>query len=190
MAQKVNIGTPPYPPSGGGGTPSTGGSGGGNPAAAKSVNIPTSNGGVMAQKQIALYPCFSLANNRTEYHAFDPTLGFNDPYAHSEYHWKVEQIKPYRNATTRSVLVCYRDLGRVALTFTVTGCDDHGNIIATSTPLGWGSATPTNRLFMVKVDLVFTGQLPQLSVRREANAGSLSIVQAVLTGEVEDNVTL
>ena len=186
MANKI-ITAPPYPSGGGGGGSSSGGSGGGNPAAGKSINVPASNGGVFAQRQVALFPCFSIANNRTEYHAFDPAMGFNDPLAASSYSWRVEQIKPYRQASIRRIIVCYRDLGRVSVTFTVKGSDDFGNVISTSTAIGWGSPSPTNRLFMIAVDLVFTGQLPQLSVLREANAGPVSIVQAVLIGECETN---
>jgi len=186
MSNKI-ITAPPYPSGGGGGGSSSGGSGGGNPAAGKSINVPASNGGVFAQRQVALFPCFSIANNRTEYHAFDPAMGFNDPLAASSYSWRYEQVKPYRQATVRRLLLTYRDLGRVSVTFTITGSTDNGTVVSNSTPIGFGSSTPTNRLLTTPVDIQLTALNPQLSVRREADAGPLSIVQVVMVGMVETN---
>ena len=175
----------PYP----GGFPgsSSGSSSGGVPGPqAKSVNIPTSNGGVFAQQQIALFPCYSVNNNRYEYHTFDPTQGFNDPNASSEYHWRVEQVAPYRQATVRRIILTYRDLGQVAVTFTVTGSNDMQQVVSSSTSLGFGNAIPTGRLMTVPVNILLTALNPQVSVLRDKNEGPLSIAQIVVIGEVEE----
>ena len=181
-------GFPPYSPKGGGGSPPSGGSGPNTPSVqAASVNIPTSNGGVFAQAQIALFPCFSVQNNRVEYHSFDPTQGYNDPYADSENHWRVEQVAPYRQATVRRIILTYRDMGQVVATFTVTGSNDVQQVVSTSTPVGFGNKIPTGRLMTVPVNLLLTALNPQVSVFREKNEGPLSIVQIVVVGEVEEN---
>lgn len=195
MANKIPTQPPrvgPYP----GGSPNSGGSGSGGtsggPVLGPSVNIPTSNGGVFATAQVALFPCFNSHNNRNEYHAFDPTMGFNDPLAASTYSWRYEQfsgsegsVGSFNQPTIRRLILTFRDLGRVTVTFTLTGCNDKGEVVTNSTSLGFGSATPTNRLLVTPVDIVLTCQIPQLSVRREANDGPLSIVQVVMLGEVE-----
>jgi hypothetical protein len=135
---------------------------------------------------VALFPCFSTANNRIEFHAFDPMQGFNDPSASSEYHWRVEQIAPYRQATIRRLILTYRDLGEIFATFTITGVNDAQKVISTSQGLGFGNATPTGRLMTVPVDILLTGMNLQVSVKREKNDGPLSIAQLVVVGEVEE----
>ena len=198
MVQPITVGggthrTIPYP----GGTPSvpqTPSSGGVTPAT--SVNVPVSNGGVFAQTQIAIFPCFNVPSNRTEYHAFDVTQGFNDPYAASDYSWRVEQPGAqqgstgiFRQATVRRIILTFRDLGQVTATFTITGANDNQDVVSQSTSLGFGSKAPTLRLFTIPINFQITCLLPQLSVHRDANAGPLSIVQVVMVGEVEE-VTL
>jgi hypothetical protein len=178
--------SPPYPKGGGGSTTPSGNSPGTGVQAA-SINIPTSNGGVFAQQQIALFPCFNTISNRNEFHSFDPTQGFNDPVASSEYHWRVEQIAPYRQATVRRIILTYRDMGQVVATFTVTGSNDAQQVVSTSTPVGFGNKIPTGRLMTVPVNLLLTALNPQVSVFREKNEGPLSIVQIVVVGEVEEN---
>jgi hypothetical protein len=133
-----------------------------------------------------LFPCYSVNNNQMEFHTFDPTQGFNDPNASSEYHWRVEQIAPYRQATIRRLVLTYRDFGEIFATFTITGVNDAQKEISTSQGLGFGNATPTGRLMTVPVDILLTGMNLQVSVEREKGAGPLSIAQLVVVGEVEE----
>jgi hypothetical protein len=174
---------PPFGGGGGGGgsTPPSGGS-----PQAGSVNIPPSNGGVFAQARAAVFPVFNVNSDMVEFRAYDPTQGFSDPNSVCRYSWRVEQIIPYRQPTIRRLALTYRDLGQVAVTFSITGSNDVGEVVSASTPVGFGSKVPTNRLFTVLVDILLTCQLPQVSVFRDKGAGPLSIVQLVPVGEVEE----
>jgi hypothetical protein len=177
---------PPYPKGGGGSTPTAG------TRASGFVNIPASNGGVFAQGQIALYPCFNVNTQQVEFHAWDPTQGYNDPLASSEYFWRYEMIPGmegssggYRQPTIRKLIVTYRDLGQVTMTWTITVSNDLGQSVSKSVGVSWGNKIPTGRLMTTKVDIVATGMMPQISVFRDKNAGPLSIVQMFPVGEVE-----
>ena len=178
---------PPYPKGGGGSTPTAG------TRSSGFVNIPVSNGGVFAQAQIALYPCFNINTQQVEFHAWDPTQGFNDPLASSEYFWRYEQIPGiqgssggYRSPTIRRLIVTYRDLGQVTTTWTITGSNDLGQVVSKSVGVSWGNKVPTLRLMTTKVDIMFTCIMPQISVFRDKNAGPLSIAQMFPVGTVEE----
>lgn len=158
----------------------------GSPVGGGNVNVPLSNGGIFAATNVAMFPCFSLNDNTIGYFTFDTTETFNDQNIPSSYSWRVEQIAPFRQPTVRRVLVTYKDLGIVTATFSVSGCNDVGNVVSVSQTATWGNNPPTNALFTTKVDLQLTCLNPQLSVYRAANAGPLCIIQAVLVLEVED----
>jgi len=177
---KPPVTSPPYSPGGGGGggTPATGGG---------TVNIPNSNGGVFAQSQIALFPCYNVYNSRVEYRALDPTQGFNDPLAARHYSWRVEQFKPYRQATIRRLIVTFKDIGQATMTWTITGVNDIQEVISKSVSLGFGNRTPTNRLMTVPVDFMLTGMNLQISVDQNPNDGPLCIVQMFPVGTIEEN---
>jgi hypothetical protein len=150
------------------------------------VFVPLSNGGVFGGVAQAFYPCQSLLDGSTWYYTFDPTQGFNDPNSPSQYFWRTEQMKAYRNPTIHNLLVTYRDLGPVTVTFTIAGGDDNGNPISQSAPVTWGNNPSTKKLYTTQVNILFTGQNPQLSVLRQPGAGCLSIVSVVMSGECED----
>jgi hypothetical protein len=187
MARPPIIPGPPFPHNGGGGSTPTAGT-----RSSGFVNIPVSNGGVFAQAQIALYPCFNINTQQVEFHAWDPTQGFNDPLASSEYFWRYEQIPGmegssggFRQPTIRRLIVTFRDLGQVTTTWTITGSNDLGQVVSKSVGIGWGNKVPTFRLMTVAINIVLTCMMPQISVFRDKNAGPLSIAQMFPVGEVE-----
>jgi hypothetical protein len=178
---------PPFPKGGGGSTPTAG------TRSSGFVNIPVSNGGVFAQGQIALYPCFNINTQQVEFHAFDPTQGYNDPLASSEYFWRYEKIQGmegssggYRQPTIRRLIVTYRDLGQVTTTWTITGSNDLGKVVSNSVSVGWGNKVPTGRLMTTAINIVLTCMMPQISVFRDKNAGPLSIAQMFPVGTIEE----
>jgi hypothetical protein len=129
---------------------------------------------------------FNVNSDMVEFRAYDPTQGFNDPNSASLYFWRYEQIRPYRQATIRRLMLTYRDLGQVSVTFSITGSTDQGQVISASTTLGFGNKVPTNRLLTTPVDILLTCIMPQVSVFRDKGAGPLSIVQLVPVGVVEE----
>lgn len=174
---------PPFPRGGSGGTGGSAPTGGG-------VFNPSSNGQVLAIAYIVFYPCFNLVTGKTEYRTFDVKLPFNDPTLGSFYFWKIEELLAYRNPTVRTVIVTYKDVGIVNTVWTITAAQDDQSVISQSVKMQLGNAIPTNRLLAQRIDFSnppVTGQLVQLSVFREANAGPLQIAKVVMQVEIEES---
>ena len=135
---------------------------------------------------MALFPCFNGSTNQSEFMAFDPTQGFNDTVNPSSYNFRVEDFLPYRTATIRRVIVTYTDLGQVTAVFTLTGCNDNGDVVDDSTTKVLGNKTPTQAILTLAVDLLLTAMNQQLNISRAADAGALSLTKVWLIGEVEE----
>lgn len=170
--QPFNPSTQPYP--------------GGATIGGGSVFVPLSNGGVLGTTNNAFFPCQSLIDGSTWYYTYDPKQGYNDPNSACQYSWRVEQMKSYRNPTIHNLLITYRNLGPVTATFTISGCDDDGKPLSQSSTASWGNSPSTFKICTTQVNILFTGQNPQLSVYRAPGAGCLSIIGIVMAGECED----
>ena len=151
-----------------------------------------SNGGISQLASIAMMPMQDAATGVCGLYAFDPLFGFNDPVNASIYTWKIEEIQHGRTPTIETILVTYRNLGLVTVTFTINGSDDSDNDVTAFLTVQLGSSTPTNRLRTrlftpqnAQSTLPFTGKNPQLTMFRAANAGPLSITKITLCGRVE-----
>lgn len=186
----VNPRYPPYP----GGSPTSGGgsggsSGGGSTGSGSGIYVPTSNGGVFAQSQVAIYPCTNVITGKTECRTFDVTQPANDPNYPSSYSWRVEQYLPYRNPSIRKILWTFTDLGQVTAVWTLQGVDEKFAVHSSVTPITAGNFIPTYAIMTTEVDIqggVFTAMNMQLSVSKAAGAGPLSVLQVVLVGEIEE----
>jgi len=175
--------TRPYPgghPSSGGGSGSLPGGGGGG------VTVPSSNGGVFAANQVAIYPCTNTSTGATEYRTFDVSQPPNDPIFPSSYAWKVEQFEDYRNPTVTAIIWTFTDLGRVSVTWTLTYVNEDQEVEAKSTSLSVGNLVPTGKIMTVRADILATGMNFQLSVSKAAGAGPLSIVKVKLWAAIEE----
>jgi hypothetical protein len=166
----------PYP----GGTPTTGGSG----SSGVGVFVPTSFGGVLATRQIALYPVLNVANNQMEYRTFDVGAVPNDKILPSSYSWRVEQANAYQQYTIRRIIWTFTDLGQVTATWTLTGVNDAQQVISASTALGVGNNPATGRIMTVPVDILLVGLNMQLSVSRNANDGPLSVLSVLMITDI------
>ena len=148
-------------------------------------------GGVAASTKIYLFPMQNAQTGVTGYHAFDPGKGFNDPVNPSTYKFKVEQIVPGRIPTISRMILTYRDLGIVSVTFALSGTTDQGTIIGNGNPpassitITLGNTNPTGVLFTSVQGLTLSAQNLQLSITRLAGAGALSIASIMLAGRVE-----
>jgi hypothetical protein len=172
---------PPYPGGtpGGGQTPGTG-------SGAPNTYVPQSNGGVFAASKASLFPVFNATDNRCEFMAFDPTQGYNDTVNPSSYNFRVEEVAPYRTPTVRRVILSYIDLGVVAITLTLTGCNDQQAVVSKSAQITIGNNPATGAILTQKVDLQLTAMNQQLNVERAAGAGPLSLAKVWLIGESEE----
>ena len=121
-------------------------------------------------------------------YAFDaPNGGYNDLINPSNYFYRVEEIIPGKTPTVSKIIVSYRDLGIVAVTFNLTGTNDDQKVVsATSGIIVLGNLIPTGRIMCRNdIGLTLTAQNLQLSWTRAPGAGALSIVKIIMTGTVE-----
>jgi hypothetical protein len=152
-----------------------------------------SNGGISQLASIAMMPMQNAVTGVCGLFAFDPLFGFNDPINSSSYSFKVEEVQHGRTPTISRIIVTYRNLGIVTVSFIITGTNDStGEDFSATLKATIGTTVPTNRLRTTLFDannsqstLPITGQNLQLTVRREANAGPLSIAKITLCGRVE-----
>jgi hypothetical protein len=146
-----------------------------------------SNGGISQSSRISAYPMVNVSTGQAGLYAFDPSLGFNDQSNPSNYFYKMEEIVPGKTPTVSKLIVSYRDLGLVAVTFTLTGTNDLQQVVsATTGSVILGNLVPTSRIMTRNdIGLTLTAQNLQLSWTRAAGAGSLSIVKIIMTGTVE-----
>jgi hypothetical protein len=155
----------------------------------QSTIAPSSNGGVFALGQIAVYPCLNTVTNQMEYRTFDVTQPQNDPVNPSSYSWRVEQLKAFRNPTVRKIFWTFTDLGQVSVTWSIQGTNELGKVVGPiSTGIGVGNNPATRAILTTEVDLFINAMNLQLSVSKTAGAGPLSVVKVVMVGEVEDYI--
>ena len=146
-----------------------------------------SNGGISQLASIALMPMQDAKTGQCGLYAFDPLFGFNDPVNASMHSYKVEEIMHGRTPTVTRLLVTYRDLGSVTVTFVFTFTDDSGATQSSSISATLGNRQQTNKLItkILFPNSAITGQNIQLTVNRAADAGPLSIVKITICGRVE-----
>jgi len=145
-----------------------------------------SNGGISLSSRISAYPMVNVATGQAGLYAFDPILGFNDANNPSNYFFKVEEVVPGKTPTVSKIIVVYRDLGLVTVTFNLTGTNDNQQIAKATTVVVLGNRIATGRIMTLNnIGLTLTAQNLQLSINRAPNAGSLAIVKIVMCGTVE-----
>ena len=124
-------------------------------------------------------------------YAFDPTIGFNDLNNPANYSFKVEQIAPGATPTVSKLIVTYRDLGLVTVTFGLVGTTDDQKVVGNSTTVILGNLVATGKIMTRNdIGLTLTAQNMQLSLSRLKGAGNLSIVSLVLCGKVDPSEML
>lgn len=156
----------------------------------------SSNGGVSQLARVSLIPMRSIPNGTTALWAFDPLSGFNDPLNPSFYAFRVEEVIIGRIPTINRLVVTYRDLGIVSVTFSLFGTNDAGQIVsavnmpktqsAASTTVVLGNKVPTNKLLTKIIGIQLSAQNIQLTIQRSQNSGALSIAKVTLCGMIEN----
>ena len=146
-----------------------------------------SNGGVSSNSRIAAYPMINAITGAAGLYAFDPSTGYNDLANPSNYFYRMEEIIPGKTPTVNHIVVSYRDLGLVTVTFNITATNDLQQVISNTTgPLVLGNKVATGRIMCRNdIGLTITGQNIQLSWTRAPGAGSLSIIKVIMFGRVE-----
>jgi hypothetical protein len=145
-----------------------------------------SNGGISQSSRISAYPMTNAATGQAGLYAFDPTLGFNDLNNPANYFFRVEEVVPGKTPTVNKIIVTYRDLGLVTVTFNLTGTNDLQKVVSSSSTVILGNLFPTGRIMCRNdIGLTLTAQNLQLSISRAPGAGSLAIVKILMVGQVE-----
>lgn len=146
-----------------------------------------SNGGISSNSRISAYPMINTQTGIAGLYSFDPAIGYNDLNNPSNYFYRVEQIVPGKTPTVNGLIITYRDLGPVIVTFNLSATNDLGKVVTQTTgPLSLGNSPATGRIVTLNnVGLTLTGQNFQLSFTRAAGAGQLAIVSIIMSGTVE-----
>jgi hypothetical protein len=182
---------PPHPPSGGGTKPPSGG-GSGAPTGASDFSLITSTGGLTGLINLLVVPFFVKNLNNFIFASYDPT-NFNCE-ENCIYNFKMEDVKPGRSIDVHKVYIQYRDIGKVTVSFTVTATlydrvKDVSKIVVKTVPKTFGGKADNN-IYSKFIDLKITGERPQLSILRKANAGPLAIITAMLVGNSSEEEQL
>jgi len=148
-----------------------------------------SNGGVTSNSRVSAYPMVNAITGQAGLWAFDPTLGYNDTTNPANYFYRMEEVIPGKTPTVNHIIVSYRDLGLVTVTFNLTATNDNQQVtMQSSGPIVLGNRRATGRIMCRNdIGLTITGQNIQLSWTRAPGAGSLSIVKIIMVGQVELN---
>jgi hypothetical protein len=151
--------------------------------------MPQSLGGVATTSRLTLFPMVDAVSGRVGFYAFDPSNGFDDPYAGSFYSFKVEDVVPGRVPTIRKIIASYTDLGVATATFSLSGtlfmAPSTQQIVTASTSVQIGTSAFTGRIMTTLIDLSITGMNLQLTITRAARGGPLSFTKIILCGNVE-----
>jgi hypothetical protein len=150
--------------------------------------MPQSNGGISSNSRVSIYPMIDTRTGASGLYAFDaPNGGYNDLNNPSNYFYRMEEIIPGKTPTVNGLVVVYRDLGPVRVTFNISASNDLGNVITATTGIvSLGNTVPTGRIITRNnIGIAITGQNLQLSWTRAAGAGPLSIVKILMYGQVE-----
>jgi hypothetical protein len=145
------------------------------------------NGGFAGTTFFLFVPTSASDTGASFISIFDPS-NFNDTVDGSSYSWRSEDIVPGRVPTVRRIILIYTDLGSATITATITGTNDNGNIVTASAQFNIGTSAASGAILTKFIDLTLTAFRPQLSISRAAGGGPVSIVEAVLIGEVEEAV--
>lgn len=172
---------------GGGGTTGSGGnpippSGGGAGDVANDTSLITSSGGLVGFETALLIPLFD-----PEFGAFTVgTFDFKDFNTEEdcEYQYRQEILMPGRQITVSKIRFIYRDLGICTLCIEVRTAQDQ-DLKKSKRTITIGSTSATGKLVTAFVDLVITGERPQVIITRKANNGPLSITELAMITDVE-----
>jgi hypothetical protein len=164
-----------------------------------SPGLLTSTGGLFGTIGALIVPVLSLNNNKVYFCTIDPA-NFNCE-EDCIYNFPQENIKVGYAISSYKIIVIYRNLGLVTVTFNLTvfrrGLTTYGGKknIATVTQGKYntesktmilGSSKPDNQLYTIDFNIINSGDRPQLSILRKANAGPFSLISATLVGNLEE----
>ena len=164
-----------------GGSSSQGGSGPPPPSPGPQPANPqllTSTGGLAGIFGQVLLPLQDMITGAGFFYVVDPT-NFNTE-EDCTYFFRVETIKEGQFPTIERIRIRYRDIGKVTVTFNVTGYTRDGDYKTYSKTVTFGtdskSGTPSFRIRTTYVDIQATLESPQIVMQRAANAGPLCII--------------
>lgn len=145
----------------------------------------TTSGGLSGSKQVFGFPYKDFSTGKTYFCTFDP-YNLNDTQDSSIYKTKQEDVSIYRKPTIRNVILVYRNRGLcvVTVTLSVMTLSMFNSFSCRKTI---GTVAADNTLMSAQFDFNnISGERPQITVQREANAGMLDIISLTMAGAIED----
>lgn len=156
---------------------------------AANISLITSTGGLIGINWILLTPFYD-SRIKTFYFAIYDSNNF-DCEEDAFYDFKMEDVHPGRNVDVHKVYLQYRNIGIATFTINVTVVQydkvkDKTKFITIPKVIKIGTAKPDSKIYDKYIDLKIVGLRPQLRISRKANSGPLSIVTAMLVGNMAE----
>jgi hypothetical protein len=161
----------------------------------------TSTGGLFGGLGLLLIPVFNAQSNSYFLTTWDGTNFDTEEDCH--YEFRQEDLKVGYAATDHKIIVIYRNLGKVKVTFNLTvfrrglttyeknvAVIQQGTYKTVSKTMELGSNPPDKKLYTIDFNMVNSGERPQISFDRRANKGPLSIISVTLCGNVDEKMKL
>lgn len=167
--------------------PSRGTNPGGSPG------LLTSTGGLFGLTGALFAPFLDSKTGANYALLFDPS-DFNceeDAF----YDFKVEDINPGRSCDIHKLVVIYRNLGLVKVTFGVRAYlplvkKDQDKFVTKTVTKMLGTKVPNFKLYTINIDLVVSGERPQVFMSRKADDGPLTIINVIMVGDAGETKLL
>lgn len=173
------IHNPPKP--GGGGTSKA--NVGGSPG------LLTSTGGLQGFPSVLMVPVFDPKTGLSSIYTYEDG-NFNTPDECIHF-FRQEDIIIGRSATVTNLIVVYRDIGKFTATFSVTVYLRESDTYEVETKtIKMGKTNPDFKLHTTKVNIIITGERPQVSFTSPKKSGPLSIISVTMCGKMDEEAQL
>jgi len=162
-----------------------------------SPGLYTSVGGLTGALGALIVPIQNTITNRFYVEKRDPT-NFNCE-ENAIYYFRQENIKTTYAVTNHKLIVIYRNIGLVTVTFNLTvfrrGVTQvsgnkvtiqQGTYKTVSKTLTLGTNNPDKKLYTIDFNIANSGERPQVWFYVNANAGPLSIISVLLIGNADE----
>ena len=168
----------------------------------------TSTGGLTGTNLVLLMPIIDFVANKTSLQLFDPTNFDTEEAAY--YYYKQEDVVPNRKVSIHKLIVTYRELAKctfsvgvvvyiretdtyvskqVQVTVPPTKVVKGRTLKLLTLPSGNNTVPdpfPSNKLRSQNVDLVITGERPQVFWSRNPNSGPVAIARILMAGKMDE----
>lgn len=154
-----------------------------------SPGLLTSTGGIFGTNFVVIAPIIDSVRGTGLYFTWNP-FDFNSE-EDTTYVFRQEEMQHARQVTIHKIVVTYRNLGKVKVTFSLSAYSNvNETFFSVPKTLVLGSIQADRKLYTKKIDLLINGERPYLTITRKANAGPLALTKVTLVGNANEEQLL